>query len=124
MLFFCGGGDVKDDWGEQFDASVGLAFSLKAFERYRSNGVLSAEVRVIPGVRGRCQVFLEIIEGKVVSCYFVDRTGTRYPAHKELFINLEQIKGTINWTFHEAPALSFSHEAGQVNPRREEDAGS
>lgn len=115
---------MKSDWGEQFDASVGLAFSLKAFERYRSNGVLSAEVRAIPGVRGRCQVFLEIVEGKVVSCYFIDRAGTRYPAPKELFINLEYARSGINWTFHEAPALSASHEAARLNLRKEERAGS
>lgn len=115
---------MKNDWEEQFDASVGLVFSLKAFERYRSNGALSAEVRAIPGVRGRCQAFLEIIEGKVVSCYFIDRTGTRYPASKEFFINLEYTKGAISWTFHEAPALSFSHESAQIEPRREEGAGS
>lgn len=94
---------MKNDWAEQFDASVGLAFSLRAFERYRTSGILSAEIRAVPGIRGQCQAFLELIEGKVVSCYLTDRTGKRHLIMKDLLIKLEQAKGPFSWTFREAP---------------------
>lgn len=94
---------MKTDREEQFDASVGLDFSLRAFEQYRANGVLSASVRAIPGIRGQCQVFLELVEGKVVACYVKDRTGHNFPLAKEVLLNLEQRKGFLHWTFRKAP---------------------
>ncbi len=107
---------MKTDWGEQFDASVGLAFSLRAFEMYRTSGILSAEIRAVPGIRGQCQAFLELIEGKIVSCYLVDRTGKRYLDMKESLIKLDRMKGPFNWTFCEAPASTlatlFREQAG------------
>jgi len=93
---------VKKDWPEQFDASgVGLAFSLKAFELYRTSGTLSAEVRAVPGISGRCQAYLELIEGKVVSCYLINRIGTRQPFMLESLIMLDEAKGPFNWTFRQ-----------------------
>lgn len=103
---------MKNDWTEQFDASVGLTFSLRAFERYRTNGILMAEIRAVPGIRGSCQAFLELTEGKVVACYLIDSTGKRHPIMKDLLIKLEQAKGSFSWTFYEVPAALFQEQAG------------
>jgi len=91
--------DMKKEWDEQFDARVGLAFSLRAFEIYRTSGTFSAEVRGIPGIRGHCEAYLELIEGKIVSCYLIDRAGQRYNFVKESLIKLDEAKGPFNWTF-------------------------
>jgi hypothetical protein len=90
---------MKKEWDEQFDARVGLAFSLKAFETYRTSGIFSAEVRGIRGIRGYCQAYLELIEGKIVSCYLVDRAGQRYNFVKDSLIKLDETKGPFSWTF-------------------------
>lgn len=90
---------MSKDWDKQFDASVGLAFSLKAFEMYRKSGTLSAEIRSVPGIRGQCQAYLELIQGKVVSCYLIDRKGERHHATKEALTQLDEGKGPFNWIF-------------------------
>jgi hypothetical protein len=100
---------MKKEWDEQFDARVGLAFSLRAFETYRTSGTFSAEVRGIPGIRGYCEAYLELIEGKAVSCYLIDRTGQRYNFVKESLIKLDEAKGPFSWTFRKAtPSTSTS----------------
>jgi hypothetical protein len=93
---------MKKEWDEQFDARVGLAFSLRAFETYRISGTFSAEVRGIHGIRGHCQAHLELIEGKIVSCYLVDRAGQRYNFVKDSLIKLDDAKGPFSWTFRKA----------------------
>jgi hypothetical protein len=99
---------VKKDRDQEFDASVGLAFSLKAFETYQTSGTLSAEVRAIPGIRGQCLAYLELLEGKVVSCYLLDRAGDRHPFMKETLIKLDETKGPFTWTFREATTSIFT----------------
>jgi hypothetical protein len=94
-----GEGDVSKDWNSQIDLSVGLAFSLKAFEMYRKSGVLMAEVRSVPFVRGACQAYLELIQGKVVQCYLIDRKGERYRTTQDLLVQLDEAKGPFAWTF-------------------------
>lgn len=100
--------NVKKDWLEQFDASVGLAFSLRAFERYRTSGTFSAEVRAVPGISGRYQAYLELIEGKVVSCYVINRAGERHHLMLESLIKLDEVKGPFNWTFRTTSASTFT----------------
>jgi len=94
-----GEGDVSKDWNSQIDLSVGLAFSLKAFEMYRKSGILMAEVRSVPFVRGACQAYLELVQGKVVQCYLVDRKGERYRTTRDMLIQLDEAKGPFSWTF-------------------------
>ena len=59
------------------DASLGLAFSLELFKRYRQSGVLQAEVSRIPGIRGRCTACLTLAEGEISSIYLEDRQKAR-----------------------------------------------
>lgn len=92
---------MSKDQGEQFDASVELAFSLRAFELYRKSGTLSAEVRSIPGIRGQGQAYIEFVQGKVVACYVLDRKGERHQVLKDLLIQLDSEKGPFNWVFRE-----------------------
>lgn len=93
---------MNKDWEEQFDASIGLTFSLKAFEAYRKSGTLSAEIRSIPGVRGRCQAYLELTLGKVISCQLVDQRGKHHQISKELLMQLDDERGPYGWVFHPA----------------------
>lgn len=97
------------DLGEAFDASVGLAFSLKAFETYRKSGVLSAEIRSIPGMRGKCKVYLELAQGKVTSCYLIDRTSERHSASLQMLLQLDAEKGPFGWFFHATPPPPVPH---------------
>jgi hypothetical protein len=86
------------------DASVGLAFSLPLFERYRQNGVLQAEVHHVPGVRGRCMGFVHLVEGKVVSCYLEEKDGQRRPITKELLTRVDSERGPFEWKLKPLPS--------------------
>lgn len=86
-----------------FDASIGLAFSLVAFEKYRKNGVLSAELHNVPGVRGRCKGFLHLIEGKVVSCYIEDKNGQQHPIQASLLVQVDNERGPFAWALSAPP---------------------
>jgi hypothetical protein len=93
---------------ESFDASVGLAFSLKAFETYRKSGTLFAEIRSLPGIRGKCKAYLELSQGKVTDCYLVDQKGQRHPASSQLLVQLDAEKGPFGWIFQVSTALPSS----------------
>ena len=82
------------------DASLGLAFSLDLFKRYKKSGKLQAEIHRFPGVKGKGTAFLSLIEGNVVSCYFEDRNGQQSPVSKDVLIRLDDEKGPFEWRFH------------------------
>ncbi len=89
-----------------FDASLGLAFSLELFKRYRKSGVLRCEIRRVPGFRGPGIAYLELIEGAVVASYVEDKTGQRYPISKNTLIQLDKEKGPFEWRLSaSSPAL-------------------
>lgn len=106
------------DWSESFDASVGLAFSLRAFETYHKSGTLSAEIRSMPGVRGRCTVYLELAQGKIVACYSLDQRGQRRASDPQDLILLDQEKGPFGWVFkaNTAPLAASAPEPVQQQP--------
>jgi len=95
---------VNTGWDKEFDASVGLAFSLKAFETYRKSGMLTAEIRSVPGIRGRCQAYMELVQGKVVACYLIDRQSERHNALKEHLMQWDEERGPFGWVFRENAA--------------------
>lgn len=103
--------------GEAFDASVGLAFSLKAFETYRKSGMLSAEVRSIPGTRGKGTAYLELVQGKVVACYLINKAGERHTVDQQVLIQLDTEKGPFSWVFHASPMQATPPPALQATPR-------
>lgn len=88
---------------DQIDASLGLAFSLAVFERYRKSGLLCAEIHRIPGMRGRCKGYLHLIEGKVVSCYLENMQGQRQAASMDMFIQWDNKKGPFEWSLMPLP---------------------
>ncbi|GHO62575.1 hypothetical protein KSC_014670 [Ktedonobacter sp. SOSP1-52] len=89
---------------DHFDASLGLAFSLKVFERYRKNGLLQAEIYHIPGIRGRCMGYIQLVEGKVTSCYVEVRSGERQPMELNTLITVDTEKGPFEWKLIPLPA--------------------
>lgn len=101
---------------DHFDASVGLAFSLAAFEKYRKNGLLQSELHNVPGIRGRCKGYLQLAEGKVVSCYIEDKSGQRHAMPTSVLIQLDNERGPFDWTLT-APPLPTPPKA--QSPRHE-----
>ncbi len=108
-----------------FDASAGLAFSLALFERYRKNGLLQATLHHVPTISGRCQGYLQLVEGKVTSCYIEDKNGQRHPIDKKTLIDVDTKHGPFEWTLQPLPAppssmppvdVSASNKAGQHSP--------
>ncbi|GHO86319.1 hypothetical protein [Dictyobacter formicarum] len=102
---------------ENIDASLGLAFSLALFERYRKNGLLHAEVHHVPGIRGRCKGFLHLVEGKVVACYIEDREGRRHSSSSDTLIKVDSEHGPFEWTLSPQPAQPSSNPRIPVPPR-------
>lgn len=102
-----------------FDASIGLAFSLSAFEMYRKNGLLQAELHHVPGIRGRCTGYLQLIEGKVVSCYIEDKDGHKHLTQLNRLIQLDNERGPFDWmlTLPPSPAATPRLEPSAPVPR-------
>ncbi|QBD80939.1 hypothetical protein EPA93_35220 [Ktedonosporobacter rubrisoli] len=105
-----------------FDASVGLAFSLALFERYRKNGLLQAELRHVPGIRGRCKGYLQLVEGKVTYCYIEDKDGQRRPMSKETLIRLDNERGPFEWMLVPLPAPPSPTPRMVVTPQAEQNS--
>ncbi len=85
------------------DASLGLAYSLELFERYRKDGLLQAEVHHVPGVVGRCWGHMHLVEGKVVSCYLENAVGERKAIDKGLLLRLDRERGPFEWLLKPMP---------------------
>lgn len=102
---------------ENIDASLGLAFSLALFERYRKNGLLHTEVHHVPGIRGRCKGFLHLVEGKVVACYIEDREGRRYSSSSDILIKVDSEHGPFEWTLSPHPTPPSSNPRTAIPPR-------
>ena len=106
-----------------FDASVGLAFSLAAFERYQKSGLLQAELHHVPGVSGRCKGYLQITQGKVVGCYIEDKDGQRHSRQVSTLIQLDDERGPFGWTLTASPsqieqtAVPPHHSANSPTPK-------
>lgn len=89
---------------EHIDASVGLRFSLTLFERYRKNGVLRAELQHVPGIRGRCKGYIQLVEGKVTSSYVEDREGRRHSISATILAAVDDERGPFDWQLAPLPA--------------------
>lgn len=89
---------------DSFDASLGLAFSLTIFERYRKNGLLQAELQHIPGFRGRCRVYIQLVEGKVTACIIEDKNAERHSVALHLLIRVDNERGPFEWKLVPLPS--------------------
>lgn len=96
------------DW---IDASLGLVFSLRLFEQYRKSGLLQAELHHVPGFRGRCMGYLQLMEGRVMQCYLEDKQQKRFPVHKEMLLRLDSEKGPFEWILLPLPHSSTPFSA-------------
>ena len=92
---------------DRIDASIGLALSLRLFERYRKNGLLQAPIRRVPGFHGPCIAYLRLTQGKAVSCEIQDSDGQRYPVTIAFLTHLDQEKGPFEWNLVSLPDPPF-----------------
>jgi hypothetical protein len=95
---------------ENIDASLGLAFSLALFERYRKNGLLHAELQHVAGIRGRCNGFLHLIEGIVVTCYIEDKHDRRHSVSKDFLVRVDKEHGPFEWILAASPIPLSIHQ--------------
>ncbi|MGH2510584.1 MAG: hypothetical protein ACRDHZ_24685 [Ktedonobacteraceae bacterium] len=103
---------------DEIDASLGLAFSLELFKRYRKNGILQAEISRFPGIRKSCNAFLHLVDGEIVSIYLEDKQKQRYSSDKETLCRLDREKGPFEWTLIPAPAVPAQFSpTNQIQPQ-------
>lgn len=91
------------------DASVGLTFSLRLFQRYRRNGILQAKIRHIPGIQGACIAYIQMTAGSVTACYLENKQGQRLPFSIDDLCRLDQERGPFEWVFQQQAAPARSH---------------
>lgn len=102
------------------DASLGLAFSLELFKRYRKGGMLQAELPRMPGVRGSCQAFLHLVDGEIISVYVEDKQMQRYSSDKETLCRLDREKGPFEWILISQPVASNQPQStSQAQPEEQ-----
>lgn len=98
---------------EPLDASIGLAFSLSLFERYRKSGILHAELHHVPGIRGTCTACLELVEGKLTACFVKDHRGLNRPIEKAVLIRMDNERGPFEWKLQPLQGQPTSSPAKQ-----------
>ncbi len=95
------------------DASVGLTFSLRLFQRYQRNGLLQATVRHVPGIPGACTAYIHLTAGSVTSCYVENKQGQRLPFAVEDLCRIDLERGPFEWIFHQQASSSRSQLAAE-----------
>lgn len=88
---------------EHFDASAGLMFSVRLFEKYRKNGLLQAKLHHVPGISGHCQGYVLFVEGMVTSCYVEDTNNRQYLISKQTLIDVDEKRGPFDWRLQPLP---------------------
>lgn len=83
------------------DASVGLTFSLRLFQRYQRNGILQAEIRHVSGMQGPCTAYIHLTTGSVTACYVENKQGQRLSFSIEELCRIDLEKGPFAWVFHQ-----------------------
>jgi hypothetical protein len=100
----------KELENDPLDVGVGLEFSLSILERYQRNGQLQAELHHVPGIKGRCMGYLQLVKGKVTSCS-IEKNGQRQLIGKDILIHVDNERGPFEWkliSHPESPSLTPS----------------
>jgi hypothetical protein len=84
------------------DVGMGLASSLSILERYRKNGLLQAELHHVPGIKGRCMGYIQLVQGKVTSCS-IEKSGQRQLIVKDILIRVDNERGPFEWKLTPLP---------------------
>ena len=79
------------------DVSIGLHFALELLKSYRENGLLQAPVSHLPGISGKCEVVITIVQGEVISCIAKDKKGYTHNADLQLLLKLDRDRGPFEW---------------------------
>lgn len=101
---------------EGIDFSIGLALSLELLERYKQNGTLHAELRHVPGVRGNCHVWLQLIDGKAMFCFIETSDERRQEIALEVLLRLDASKGPFAWTLLQQSLVQESPRPTPASP--------
>lgn len=94
------------------DASVGLTFSLKLFQRYKRSGTLQAEIRHVPGIQGMCTAYVQLTAGSVAACYLENKQKQRVPFAIDELCRIDAERGPFEWTFQPQASSSRAHAGG------------
>ena len=87
---------------DPLDVGVGLAFSLSILERFQRNGLLQAELNHVPGIKGRCMGYLQLSQGKVVSCS-IEKNGQHQLIGKDVLVRIDNERGPFEWKLTPLP---------------------
>ena len=82
---------------DYMDASIGLQFSLELLKRYRESGLLQAQISGLPGISGKGNVEITILQGDVTSCLARDQQGRPFRVDLEVLLRLEKVRGPFGW---------------------------
>jgi hypothetical protein len=79
------------------DASIGLQFSLELLKNYQENALMQAWVSRLPGISGKCEVAITIVQGTVTSCLAKDQKGQMYTVDIHMLLKLDKDRGPFEW---------------------------
>jgi hypothetical protein len=92
----------KELGNDPLDLGMGLAFSLSILERYQKNGLLQAELHHVPGIKGRCMGYIQLVKGKVASCS-IEKNGQHQLIGKDILIRVDNERGPFEWKLTALP---------------------
>lgn len=81
------------------DVSIGLSPTLQLLARYHQSGVLRAKMPYLPGMPGKGMSVIEVIGGKIVSCFIQNEKGYRRSLLPEILARFDTSRGPFEWRF-------------------------
>jgi hypothetical protein len=99
---------------DSIDASVGLRFSLELLKKYQESGLLQAVVSRLPGVSGKCEVSITIMQGTVTSCLAKDQKGHIYTVDINVLLKIDKDRGPFEWNL--LPLAEQTHSSSEELP--------
>ncbi len=85
---------------DSIDVSIGLGPTLQLLARYHQSGVLQAKMSHLPILRGRGVGVIEVIGGKMISCFVRNEKGEQYSLPSDILRHFDESRGPFEWRFH------------------------
>jgi hypothetical protein len=96
--------------------TIDLATLLRLLQEFQRSGILTAELPSgVPGTKEPCHAWVELAEGKMVSCHIKNRVGRNLLTGSKALSILKSL-GTLDWSLEVVPRITQKLPSVRVPP--------
>jgi len=96
--------------------TIDLATLLRLLQEFQRSGILTAELPSgVPGIKEPCHAWVELAEGKIISCHIKSRVGRNLLTGSQALSLLESL-GTLDWSLEVVPRITQKLPSVRVSP--------